>query len=93
MRQPVVMVKKAAWKQGVMTGKKLRDAIEKMGLTPNAFAKIALKDDGVALSQGTISNIIRNPSVTPDTETIKAIERALKLTCPHCGHYMSKPKR
>jgi hypothetical protein len=87
------MVKKPKWKQGVMTGKKLKDAIEKMGLNPNSFAKITAKDDGTPLSQGTISNIIRNPAVTPDAETIRAIERALKMVCPHCGRYLPKTKR
>lgn len=93
LRQPVVMVKKAAWKQGVMTGKKLKDAIEKMRLTPNAFAKIALKDNGKPLSQNSISNIINNPSVVPEGETMRAIERALKMVCPHCGQYVAKKNR
>lgn len=87
------MVKKTEWKHGVMTGKKLEDAIEKMRITPNAFAKLCIRENGKPLSQSTIVNLIKMPGIVPDSDTIKAVERALKQTCSHCGQYLPKHTR
>lgn len=68
-------------------GHALKEAIEKMGLNPNKFAKLCIKKDGRALTQTAIVDLIAKPEMKPKPETIEAIEKVLSQTCPHCGQY------
>jgi hypothetical protein len=75
-------------------GSELKLAIERMGLNPNAFAKICVKKDGKPLSQSAIVDLITNPNIRAKPETVEAVEAALEKTCPHCGQYWEKaPKK
>ncbi len=74
-------------------GSELKLAIERMGLNPNAFAKICIKRDGRPLSQSAIVDLITKPTTQPKPETKEAVERALRQTCPHCGQYWEKKQQ
>lgn len=74
-------------------GADLKDAIEKMGLNPTRFAKLCIKKDGKPLSQTAVVNLISKPDVTPEPETVEAVERLLAQTCPHCGQYWPSPTK
>jgi hypothetical protein len=77
----------------MIMGTELKAAIERMGLNPNAFAKICIKKDGKPLSQSAIVDLITKPTTQPKPETKEAVEAALRQTCPHCGQYWKKPHR
>lgn len=68
-------------------GENLREAIERMGLNPNAFAKLCKKPDGTPLSQSAIVGLINNPKIRPKPETVEAVEKALSQVCPHCHQH------
>lgn len=70
-------------------GTELKEAIEKMRLNPSQFAKLCKRPDGSHLSPPTIKNLIVNPNVEPERETVELVEKVLAKACPHCGQYWS----
>lgn len=74
-------------------GTELKQAIERMGLNPNKFAKICIKANGKALSQSAIVDLIQRPHRKPEPDTVEAIERALSKICPHCEQYWEGKKK
>ena len=74
----------------MLLGDALETAINEMGLTKNAFAKLCVMPNGKALSATAIANLIRTKDIEPEKPTVDAIERVLKRRCKCCGQYTEK---
>src|SRR6185503_917047 len=75
----------------MLYGDHLRVAIDRLGLSVNAFAKKCVRPDGSNVSVQAIYNFIRMKDVKAEDDTAKAIERALGHHCKTCGQYTEDP--